>query len=58
MWRPPNVQKHRVDDTRWPTRADAERSLMFSPVTIGSIELAQRIGPGYGAVSDREWRGH
>jgi 2,4-dienoyl-CoA reductase-like NADH-dependent reductase (Old Yellow Enzyme family) len=42
MWRPPQRIKWKPAPGRWPTRGEATQSRLFSPITIGSIELASR----------------
>lgn len=42
MWRPPQRIKWRPDPGRWPTRAEAAGSLLFSPVRIGTMQLQSR----------------
>ena len=42
MWSPPNSQKHTHPDGGWPTREAAAESLLYSPLSFGSITLAQR----------------
>jgi dimethylglycine catabolism A len=42
MWRFANPIKHPIPETRWPTAEEAERSLLFQPIRIGSIELESR----------------
>ncbi len=42
MWKPPERIKHRPDPGRWPTADEAERSLLYSPIVIGTLTLAQR----------------
>jgi 2,4-dienoyl-CoA reductase-like NADH-dependent reductase (Old Yellow Enzyme family) len=42
MWRPPESIRHSIPETRWPTQAEAARSLLFQPIKIGSIELESR----------------
>lgn len=42
MWRPAERIRHETKPGRWPTRAEAEQSLLFSPVRIGSVTLPQR----------------
>ena len=41
-WHPPNPVRHQIPETRWPTREEAEGSLLFQPVRVGSIELESR----------------
>ena len=36
------VPKHPIPDARWPTRAEAESSRLFSPLRIGAFEVAER----------------
>src|SRR5580765_7179392 len=42
MWKFKQPIRHAIPDTRWPTAAEAERSLLFQPVRIGPIEAASR----------------
>src|SRR3989440_8205432 len=42
MWHPPESIRHKIPETRWPTAEEAARSLLFQPVTIGSVELESR----------------
>ena len=42
MWRPPERIHYKADPGRWPTRAEAEASRLFSPVELGPVALAHR----------------
>ena len=42
MWRPPERIHYKADPGRWPTRAEAEASRLFSPVEVGPLGLAHR----------------
>ncbi len=42
MWRPPQRIQFEAKPGRIPTRAEAEASQLFSPVTVGSVMLEQR----------------
>jgi 2,4-dienoyl-CoA reductase-like NADH-dependent reductase (Old Yellow Enzyme family) len=42
MWRPPQRIKWKPAPGRWPTREEAARSLLFSPVAIGAMRLESR----------------
>ena len=42
MWRPPERIHYKADPGRWPTRAEAESSRLFSPVQLGPLALAHR----------------
>src|SRR5262245_53176136 len=42
MWRPPQRITWKPSPGRWPTRYEAERSLLFSPITVGRMQLASR----------------
>ncbi len=42
MWRPSERIKFKPQPGRWPTRAEADRSKLFSPVTVGKATLQQR----------------
>jgi 2,4-dienoyl-CoA reductase-like NADH-dependent reductase (Old Yellow Enzyme family) len=42
MWRPPERIKWTPDPGKWPTRAEAAASHLFSPVGIGTLTLEQR----------------
>jgi 2,4-dienoyl-CoA reductase-like NADH-dependent reductase (Old Yellow Enzyme family) len=42
MWKPPERVKHEPPPGGWPTPEEAARSLLFSPIRVGSVELAER----------------
>lgn len=42
MWKFANPIRHPLPDTRWPTAADAARSHLFQPITIGPLSLESR----------------
>jgi 2,4-dienoyl-CoA reductase-like NADH-dependent reductase (Old Yellow Enzyme family) len=42
MWHPEPVVRHPIPEARWPTREEAARSLLFSPVRVGGVELESR----------------
>src|SRR5215475_1598909 len=42
MWRFAHPIKHRLSETRWPTAEEANRSPLFSPVSLGPIQLETR----------------
>jgi dimethylglycine catabolism A len=42
IWRPPERVKHRPFDAPWPNAAQIERSLLFKPIKVGSLQLAAR----------------
>jgi 2,4-dienoyl-CoA reductase-like NADH-dependent reductase (Old Yellow Enzyme family) len=42
MWRPEERIKYKPQPGPWPTREEAESSLLFSPIDIGPITLRQR----------------
>mgnify|MGYP001322079004 CR=1 FL=1 len=42
MWRPPNSRKHSISATAWPSSAEAESSILFSPIRVGQATLSQR----------------
>ncbi|HEX8559772.1 MAG TPA: hypothetical protein VF668_16880 [Pyrinomonadaceae bacterium] len=42
MWHPEPVVRHELPEARWPTREEAARSLLFSPVRVGRVELESR----------------
>jgi 2,4-dienoyl-CoA reductase-like NADH-dependent reductase (Old Yellow Enzyme family) len=42
MWRPPQRIKWKPEPGRWPTRAEAARSRLFSPITVGRLRLESR----------------
>ena len=42
MWKPSERIKHELLAARWPSEEEAGRSLLFSPIKIGSLELAER----------------
>ena len=41
-WHPANPIRHTIPETRWPTRAEADASLLFQPIRINSLTLEQR----------------
>lgn len=42
MWHPEPFIKHPIPATRWPTAAEAQGALWFSPLRVGRLELAER----------------
>ena len=42
MWRPPERVRWEPDPGEWPTAEAAGASMLFSPVTVGAMELEQR----------------
>jgi 2,4-dienoyl-CoA reductase-like NADH-dependent reductase (Old Yellow Enzyme family) len=42
MWKPPQRIKYAPLEDDWPTAAEAARARLFSPVSLGPFELAQR----------------
>ncbi len=42
MWKPPERIKHPLPEARWPSREEAEGSLLFSPLRVGPVELEER----------------
>jgi len=42
MWHPENPVRHAIPETRWPTAEEADRSLLFTPVDVGSVKLESR----------------
>ena len=42
MWHPPERVKHAPLPARWPDQAEAARSLLFSPLSVGRLTLADR----------------
>ena len=42
MWHPENPVRHAIPDARWPTAEQADRSLLFSPIDVGSVTLESR----------------
>lgn len=42
MWKPPERIRHELPEPGWPTPEEAAASLLFSPLRIGPIELAER----------------
>ena len=42
MWKFANPIKHPIPETRWPTAEEAERSQLYSPIAIGSLEARSR----------------
>ncbi|HVF49717.1 MAG TPA: hypothetical protein VNA19_06505 [Pyrinomonadaceae bacterium] len=41
-WHPAHPVRHTIPATRWPTRAEAERALLFQPLSVGPVVLEQR----------------
>jgi 2,4-dienoyl-CoA reductase-like NADH-dependent reductase (Old Yellow Enzyme family) len=41
-WHPANSIRHTIPETRWPTRAEAARALLYQPIQVGMLSLAQR----------------
>ncbi|HEX8180397.1 MAG TPA: NADH:flavin oxidoreductase [Pyrinomonadaceae bacterium] len=41
-WHPPNPIRYELPTTRWPTEAEAARALLFQPVKVGALTLAER----------------
>ncbi|HEY9403914.1 MAG TPA: NADH:flavin oxidoreductase [Pyrinomonadaceae bacterium] len=41
-WHPANPIRHTIPETHWPTRAEAEASLLFQPIRVGTLTLEQR----------------
>ncbi|HYN84803.1 MAG TPA: hypothetical protein VER32_06100 [Pyrinomonadaceae bacterium] len=42
MWHPPEAVRHEIPEARWPTREEAERALLFRPITVNRLELESR----------------
>jgi 2,4-dienoyl-CoA reductase-like NADH-dependent reductase (Old Yellow Enzyme family) len=42
MWHPENPVRHAIPETRWPTAQEAGRSLLFTPINIGPVNLESR----------------
>src|ERR1041385_3035654 len=42
MWKFANPTKHSLPEARWPTVAEASRSDLYQPITIGSLTLTSR----------------
>lgn len=42
MWKFANPIRHQLPETRWPSAAEAARSLLFQPITVGQLELGSR----------------
>lgn len=42
MWRPPERIKHPLPEPDWPSAAEAEQSLLFSPLEHGALRVATR----------------
>ncbi len=42
MWKFANPIRHRIPETHWPTASQAEQSLLFQPIRIGSLTLESR----------------
>src|SRR5512144_440044 len=42
MWKPPERVRHELLDADWPSAEAAARSLLFSPLRVGAIELERR----------------
>ncbi len=42
MWKPPERIKHPLPEACWPSRREAEESLVFQPFKLGPIELVER----------------
>lgn len=42
MWKPSEKIKYNPNPGQWPSRIEAENSIWFTPITIGSIELNSR----------------
>src|SRR5256885_552290 len=42
MWKFKNPIRHLITDTRWPTAAEAGKSLLYRPIRIGPVEAESR----------------
>src|SRR6185436_6133425 len=68
MWHPENPIRHPILDARWPAAEEAGRSLLFSPIDVGTIALENRTwvpamvpwratGDGFVTPNIIEWYG-
>ena len=42
MWKFANPIRHQLPETRWPSAAEAARSLLFQPISVGQLKLSSR----------------
>src|ERR1043165_966817 len=42
MWKFARPIRHKIEETRWPSAAEAARSRLFSPIQIGRLEARSR----------------
>ena len=42
MWKPPSRIRHDLPEPHWPAPEEAAGSLLFSPITLGSVRLEER----------------
>lgn len=42
MWKFANPIRHQLPETRWPSEAEAARSLLFQPIVVGQLKLTSR----------------
>jgi 2,4-dienoyl-CoA reductase-like NADH-dependent reductase (Old Yellow Enzyme family) len=42
MWHPENPVRYELPPARWPTREEAEHSLLFQPIKVGPVTLESR----------------
>ena len=42
MWKFANPIRHQIPETRWPSEAEAARSLLFQPIEVGQLKLSSR----------------
>ena len=42
MWHPAEAIRHDIPEARWPTREEAAASLLFQPLRVGPLALAER----------------
>lgn len=42
MWHPENPTRHPILEARWPTAEEAARSLLFTPLRVGRVEIESR----------------
>ncbi|MFY9610326.1 MAG: NADH:flavin oxidoreductase, partial [Blastocatellia bacterium] len=42
MWHPENPVRHSILPARWPTSQEAARSLLFTPIEVGTVTLESR----------------
>jgi 2,4-dienoyl-CoA reductase-like NADH-dependent reductase (Old Yellow Enzyme family) len=42
MWKPPDARKHPIPPANWPKATKAAESLLFAPLSVGSLTIEQR----------------